>query len=308
MSDPQVVVIGAATVDTKGRGLAELLPGTSTPGEIRVSVGGVARNVAENLARLGVDTALLSAVGDDTSGRRILQRTQEGGVNIEHVVIQPQSRSAAYIAVLDQDGSPFVSVDDMEVIKAITPRYIYARRSVISHADMIVLDANLSPQTIASVMSLALKYDIPVCADPTSATLAPRLKPHLSQLYMITPNAAETETLCLRKADKRSLAERAAKSLVKEGVSIAIVTLAELGVCYATSESSGHIGAVKTDVVDFTGGGDALTAALIFGILHDFPIDEAVRLGVAAAALTLRCRDTVCPDIGLDKIYDCLGV
>jgi len=308
MPDHQVVVIGAASIDTKGRGQAELLPGTSTPGEIRVSVGGVARNVAENLARLGIDTVLLSAVGDDTSGRRILQRTQEGGVNIEHVVVQSQSRSAAYIAVLDQEGNPFVSVDDMEVIGAITPRYIYARRTVISEADMVVFDANLSPPTIASIMALAEKHHIPVCADPTSATLAPRLKPYLSQLYMITPNAAETEALCMRKADKRSLAERAAKSLVKEGVSIAIVTLAELGVCYATSESSGHISAVKTDVVDFTGGGDALTAALIFGILHDFPIDEAVRLGVAAAALTLRCRDTVCPDISLDRIYDCLGV
>ena len=308
MSDPQVVVIGAATIDTKGRVQTELLPGTSTPGEIRVSVGGVARNVAENLARLGVSTALLSAVGDDSTGRRIMQRTQEGGVNTEHVVIQPQSRSAAYIAVLDQEGNPFVSVDDMEVIQAITPRYIYARRSVITQADMVVFDANLSPQTIASIMALTDKHGIRVCADPTSATLAPRLKPHLSQLYLITPNAAETETLCMRKADKRALAERAAKSLVKEGVSIAIVTLAELGVCYATSASSGHISAVKTDVVDFTGGGDALTAALIFGILHDFPIDEAVRLGIAAATLTLRCRDTVCPDISLDRIYDCLGV
>ena len=308
MSDPQVVVIGAASIDTKGRIQTELLPGTSTPGQIRVSVGGVARNVAENLARLGIDTALLSVVGDDTSGKRILQRTQEGGVNTEHVIVQAQSRSSAYLAVLDEEGNPFVSVDDMEAVKAITPRYIYARRGLIGQADMVVFDANLSPRTIDSIMSLARKHDIPVCADPTSATLAPRLKPYLSQLYLITPNAAEAEALCGRKAEKRHQAERAVKALVREGVEIAIVTLAELGVCYATSESSGHTGVVKTDVVDFTGGGDALTAAVIFGMLNDFPVDEAVRLGVAAAALTLRCRETVCPDISLDEIYDCLGV
>lgn len=308
MPEPQVVVVGAASIDTKGRSQTELLPGTPTPGQIRVSVGGVARNVAENLARLGVGTTLLSAVGDDTSGKRILQRTQEGGVNTEHVVVQPKSRSSAYIVVLDDAGNPFVSVDDMEVVRAITPRYIYARRGVISRADMVFFDANLSPDTIDSLMSLAHKYNIPVCADPTSATLAPRLKPHLSDLYLITPNAAEAEALCDRTARERDQAERVARKLVKKGVEIAIVTMAELGVCYATSESSGATGVVKTDVVDFTGGGDALTAAVIFGILNDFPVDEAMRLGVAAAALTLRCRETVCPDISLDEIYNCLGV
>ena len=308
MSDSHVVVIGAASIDTKGRSLMALLPGTSTPGQIRVSVGGVARNIAENLGRLGIKTTLLSAVGDDPSGRRILQRTQEGGVNVEHVIVQPQARSAAYIAVLDEQGNPLVSVDDMEIVQAITPRYIYARRSLIEQADLIVFDANLHPRTIDSVMSLASKHNIPVCADSTSATLAVKLQPHLSQLYVVTANAAETEALCGRKAEKRSQAEKAAKILVKEGVKIAVVTLAELGVCYATSESSGHISAVKTDVVDFTGGGDALTAALLFGLLNDFPVDEAIRLGVAAAALTLRCRDTVCPDISLDRIYDCLGI
>lgn len=308
MPDSQVVVIGAATIDTKGRSLQSPLPGTSTPGQIRVSVGGVARNIAENLARLGVKTALLSAIGDDASGRRILQRTQEGGVNIEHVIIQPQSRSAAYIAVLDEVGNPLVSVDDMEVISAITPRYVYARRSLIAQADMIVFDSNLHPRTIGSLMSLASKHNIPVCADPTSATLATKLKPHLSKLYVVTPNAVEAEALCGQQAVKRSQAERAAKALVKQGAKIALVALAELGVCYATGESSGHISAVTTEVVDLTGGGDALTAALIFGLLNDFPVDEAIRLGVAAAALTLGCRDTVCPDMSLDRIYDCLGV
>lgn len=308
MSDSQVVVIGAASIDTKGRSLMPLQPGTSTPGQIRVSVGGAARNIAENLARLGVKTTLLSAVGDDQSGRRILQRTREGGVNTENVIIQPQSRSAAYITVSAEEGNPLVSVDDMEVVKAITPRYIYARRRLIAQADMIVFDANLSTHSIDSIMSLAAKHNVPVCADPTSAALAAKLKPYLPQLHVVTPNAPETETLCGHKAEERSQAEQAAKILVRQGVDIAIVTLAELGVCYATSEGSGYIGAVKTDVVDFTGGGAALMAATIFGLLNDFPVDEAIRLGVAAASLTLRCRDTVCPDISLDRIYDCLTV
>jgi pseudouridine kinase len=308
MTNPQVLVVGAATIDTKGRGLSSFAPGSSIPGQIRVSVGGVARNIAENLARLGVDTTLLSAVGDDSSGKRILQRTAEGGVNIEHLLIKPESRSGAYVVIMDASGAPFVSVDDLEIIQAITPRYVYARRGLIRQADMIVLDANLSIPTIDSLIGLARKYGIPVCADPVSTVLAPRLKDYLSDLHLVTPNSTEAQALTGLPATQRNEAEVAAKALVKQGVQIALVTMAELGVCYATSESSGNIPAVKTDVVDFTGGGDAMTAAIIFGLLNDLPVDECVRLGVSAAALTLCCRDTVCPDISLDRIYDQLVI
>jgi pseudouridine kinase len=90
------------------------------------------------------------------------------------------------------------------------------------------------------------------------------------------------------------------------GVQVAIVTLAELGVCYATPEVSGHVPAVTVQVVDRTGAGDALTAAVVFGLLHDFPIDEAVHLGASAAALTLQCPESVCPTLSLDRVYDSL--
>jgi pseudouridine kinase len=308
MANPQVIVVGAATIDTKGRGLSSFAPGSSIPGHIRVSVGGVARNVAENLARLGISTTLLSAVGDDASGRRILQRTAEGGVNIEHVLVRPQSRSGAYVVILDEAGSPFVSVDDLDVVRSITPRYIYARRGIIRQADMIVFDANLSTPTIDSLVGLARKYGIPIAADPVSTILAPRLKEYLGDLDLVTPNSAEAQALTGLPAAERNEAEIAAKALVKNGVKLALVTMAELGVCYATGEGSGNIPAIKTDVVDLTGGGDAMTAAIIFGLLNDLPVDECIRLGASAAALTLHCRDTVCPDISLDRIYDQLVV
>jgi pseudouridine kinase len=60
---PQVIVVGAANVDTKGRPGKALAPGTSNPSDLRISVGGVGRNIAESLARLGVHITLLSAVG-----------------------------------------------------------------------------------------------------------------------------------------------------------------------------------------------------------------------------------------------------
>jgi pseudouridine kinase len=91
-------------------------------------------------------------------------------------------------------------------------------------------------------------------------------------------------------------------------VRVAIITMAELGLVYAAGDLSGHIPAIRTEIVDFTGAGDALTAAVIFALLHGIPIEEAVRLGVAAAALTLRSRETVSPELSLERLYEQLVI
>jgi pseudouridine kinase len=295
-------------MDTKGHALEPLQSGTSIPGHVRVSVGGVGRNIAENLARLGLETILLSAVGDDEAGHHLLAQARGSGVNVDHVLVNPEHATAAYLAVLDQQGNLSVSVADMGIMEAVTPRYLYDRRRWLRQASVVAIDANLSPQALASLLRQTRKYGVPVCADPTSTSLAPRLCPHLADLYMITPNALEAEALCGQPVRDRDEAIVAAKRLVSLGVEIAIITLADQGLVHATSDESGHIPAVECEIVDLTGAGDALTATVIFGLLNDFYVDEAVRLGVSAAALTLQCRETVCPDLSLDILYDKLVI
>jgi pseudouridine kinase len=308
MESPQVIVVGAASMDIKGRPQKALVPGTSNPGDIRISVGGVGRNIAESLARLGVRTTLLSAVGDDEWGQRILECTAAGGVDVSQVLINAEHHSAAYLAILDEAGEKSISIDDMDIMESVTPKYIYAHRRWIKEADMVVMDANLSPKAVRSLISVAKKHDVPVCADPTSAILAQRLIEHLPGLYMVTPDASEAKALCEARLTGRSEAIRAAKRLIAMGVDIAIITLAEKGLCYATSDVGGYIPAIRSEIVDRTGAGDALTAGVVFGLLNDFPIDEAVRLGVSAATLTLQCKETVCSDLNLERLYDQLVI
>ncbi len=138
-----------------------------------------------------------------------------------------------------------------------------------------------------------------------TAWLAARLLPHLKDLALLTCNGAEGAALCqcAPPADSEQ-AVLTAKELVALGVETAIVTLAESGVGYATGEASGHIAALQVEVADLTGAGDAFTAALLFGLLNDVPIDEAVRLGVSAAAITLRSRQTVVPELTEELLYE----
>ncbi|MFZ5918626.1 MAG: carbohydrate kinase family protein [Chloroflexota bacterium] len=303
-----VVVIGAAAMDTKGYATEPLQSGTSIAGHVRVSVGGVGRNIAENLARLGLKTMLLSAVGEDEAGRHLLDQAQHSGVNVDQVLISPDHPTGAYLAILDRENNLAVSLADMSIMRAVTPRYLYSQRRWLRQASMVTIDANLSPKTLDSLFRQTRQYGLRVCADPTSTSLASRLCPHLAELYMITPNALEAEALCGLPAGHRDEAVVAAKKLVSLGVEIAIITLADQGLVYATPHASGHIPAMECEIVDLTGAGDALTAAVLFGLLNHFPVDEAVRLGVSAAALTLQCRDTVCSDLSLENLYNRLVI
>jgi pseudouridine kinase len=235
----------------------------------------------------------------------LLAQTTESGVDTSHMLVDPDGHTGSYLAVLDHQGSAFVSIDDMAILKSLTPRYINDLRRLFRDARMVIIDANLSPRTLKTVFRLADKYQVPVCADPTSKALAPRLCPFLDQLYMVTPNTAEAEVLLQSgPITGRNEAIAAAKQLVSQGVEIAVVTLAEMGVCYATSNEFGHFPALDIEIVDLTGAGDALSATIIFGLLEGIPIDETIRLGVSAAALTLQSRETVCRDLSLERLYD----
>jgi len=212
--------------------------------------------------------------------------------------------------VIAQDGKVLLALDDMRSIKDLTSDYIKGMESLFKGASMIFIDANLSKKTLRTIFSIARREKILVAADPTATSLVHRLVPYLDRLYLITPNESEAAEIVHHNiaADKKTQAINAAKQLVGMGVEIAIITLAQFGVCYATSEVSGHVPAVITEIVDPTGAGDALTAAVIFSIMNNIPLDEAVRIGATAAALTLHYRGTVVPDLSLEKIYDDLVV
>lgn len=305
-ADTHVLVIGAASLDIKGRASQELVRGTSIPGQIRVNPGGVARNIAENLARLDVNTVLLSVVGDDDAGTRILGQAAGSGVDISNVLVAEGQQSGRYIAVLNPDGSLASAVDDLSIMARLSPGELEAQRSLFEGASMVAVDANIQPETLAMTVQLCREYGLPLCADPSSALLADRLRPHLSSLHMISPNLLEAQVLSgltIVPNDPGS-ALAAAKRLVGLGVGVAIIALGEHGVIYADMETAGHIPAIQTHVTDPTGAGDAMTAAIIFGLLEGIPLDESVRLGVTAASLTLRTPDTVRPDLSVDLLYD----
>jgi pseudouridine kinase len=305
-----VLVVGSAGVDIVGTLKGDLRMDSSNPSQIRTSFGGVSRNVAENLARLGQPVRLVAAVGTDHEGNGLIRQAEAAGVDLCAILRTPERPTGTYLAVVNSRGERQFGLDDMRAITALSPAYLQEKAELFKNASLLFVDANLSKESLRKAIGLAHKAKIPICADPASASLAERLRPHLSKLFLITPNSAEAAILCDSTIDpsRRRQAREAAKCLVSQGVKIAIITLAQFGVCYATAETSGYVPAIRTEVVDPTGGGDALTATVIFALLNDIPLDDAIRLGVSAATLTLGYSGAVVPDLTLEKLYDTLVI
>ncbi len=301
-----VLVIGAACVDIVGVLKGEMQTGTSNPAQIRTSCGGVGRNVAENLARLGQAVNLLTVVGEDQNGDHLIKTIAEAGVNVDAIKRTSFHPTGTYLGVVNTNGELQMALDDMRAMTLLSPDYLRQNEHLFRQASLLFLDANLPKESLRTAMSLAKAAHLPVCADPTSSGLAVKLKPYLKKLRMITPNSAEAAILTDQafNSTRRRDVLQAAKHLVSQGVDIVIVSMAAFGVCYATSETSGYIPAIQTKIVDPIGAGDAMTATVLFALLNDMPVDDAVRLGVSAASLTLRHRGTVVPDLSLEELYN----
>ena len=305
-----MLVLGAAGMDVIGRLISDLKPAASNPARIRRSYGGVARNVAENLARLGQPVRLITVVGQDANGNEILAHTEKAGVDVSAILRSKTYPTGYYMGVVSKNGILQYAVDDMRLLEEITPSYLKEQEKLFKSASMVFVDANLSVKTLRVANSLAKRAKIPICADTASFTLAERLGKFLPNYYLVTANSKEAGILTglSFEASDRETAMEAARRLVNQGVRIALVTLAEYGVVYATSETTGHISAIRTRISDPTGAGDAMTAAVLFALLNDIELDDAIRLGVSAASLTLRHPGSVYPDLSIEGLYDQLLV
>ena len=171
-----VVVIGGANIDLRGRSEEELKRYTSSPGKINVGSGGVGRNIAHNLALLNVPVTLLSAVGDDGEGIRILEETGKARVKTEQMIISGEHPTGIYLAILDEKGEMEVAVSDMQILEEITVEYLRSKAYLIKESKIVVVDTNIPEESIEYVMDLCNKVNVPLLIEPVSAEKAKKLR------------------------------------------------------------------------------------------------------------------------------------
>ncbi len=295
------VVVGGAAMDLKARSTAPARLHTSNPGTLTQTAGGVGRNIAEGLARLGSRVHLVAAVGDDLAGEDLLARTARAGVRLDHVVRGPHP-TGSYLALLDADGELLAGVADLAATDALTVGQLTGARDLIAGAGVVVLDGNLPPAVVVWVLTLAAGARVPAVLEPVSVAKAARLSSLVQPrhpLFTVTPNTDELAALAgLPVSDTRD-AIAAARALHSRGVAHTWVSRGPRGSLFCAADATVTVlDPVEAAVVDVTGAGDALVAGYVHGLLAGEEPLAAARTGHLAAALTIASPYTVRPDLG----------
>lgn len=294
-----VVVVGGVNMDVKARSRRAVVSGTSNPGTSAMSAGGVGRNIAENLARLGTRTHLVAAIGADGLGDQVLAATSAAGVHVEHVRRSARA-TGTYTAVLDASGELVVAVADMAATDELDPDHVNAARDLVAAASLVVLDGNLATATLDFALDLATRAGGRVVLEPVSVPKAALLVPLLDAdrpIFAVTPNRDELAALTDLPTRTDAQVEKAARALHDRGVELVWVRLGSGGSLLSGPAGLVTLDAVPTEVVDVTGAGDAMLAAFCHALLDGAEPAAAAAYGHAAAALTIASPHTVRPDL-----------
>lgn len=294
MEDKTVVVIGAVNMDICGRPNAEPRLHDSNPGAVTLSPGGVGRNIAHNLRLLGINVKFLAAIGDDVYGDSVYKSCLELGMDMHLCRRMSGARTSSYLYVADEKGDMLIGVCDTDISGCITPEYLKPHLREINAADAVVIDGNLTRETVAWI---AENVTAPLYADPVSVAKAERLKPALGKLCAFKPNEYEAKSMT---GETTSLF--AAEALLSAGVKRVFVSLGADGIVAAEGSEIIKLPCERVNAVSFSGCGDAATAAIIWAGVNGLGLAESAAAAMKAAAMAMECPSAVNPELCADLI------
>ena len=189
---PYVTVVGGVNMDIGGWPSEVPVDRDSNPGAVRMSLGGVGRNIAHNMSLLGLDVRMVTAFGDDLYAQKIAASCGELGIDISQSPVIPEGHTSTYLFINDEKGDMLLAVSDMDIYRHLTPQLLSQRQKLLSGSQVLVIDTNIPAESIAY---LAENCPVPIFADPVSTAKAVKLQPVLGRLHTLKPNRIEAEGL-----------------------------------------------------------------------------------------------------------------
>jgi pseudouridine kinase len=290
-----ITVIGGANIDIKGKSKNIIKWETSNPGTIRVSHGGVGRNIAHYLGLLNIPVIFLGAVGDDDEGREILEKLRNAQVEVREVIQSKKDSTGTYLAILNERGDMQVAVSDTVIMKRVTPRYLIAKAGFVKKSRFVIIDTNLTTQAIHYIAYLCGREKIPLVVDPVSVVKSRKLLGILPKISYLTPNISELSALTGTVIRNLTDRKKAVQQLMKKGVKNIVLTNSSQGVfVFSQQFSEGELmNTRRRKMVDSTGAGDALVAGMAYGLYHDYSLLKSVQIGFILSGLAVISPESV---------------
>lgn len=295
-----VAILGGANMDIQGFPKEKLILHDSNVGEVKISLGGVGRNIGENLVKLGIDTKLISVVGDDLYGTKILEEANLVGLNMQDSLILKGEPTSTYLSILDESGDMAVAISNMGIYDRITVDFIKSKKHVIENSKVCVIDTNMPREVIEYVLTSNMSTDF--FLDTVSSKKAERVKDLVGYFHTIKSNKLEAEILTGIEIKEEKDLKEASEYLHSKGVKRVFITLGAEGVFYSDNTTARRIKTPSVKVVNATGAGDAFIAALVYAHLNGMDIDESARIAMTASIIALSHENTINPNMSIENI------
>lgn len=296
-----ICVIGGVNIDIIATPQNRLIQRDSNPGYVEYSFGGVGRNIAENLARLGNKIELITVIGDDFHADALTKNCEELGISTNYALKCHNENTSTYICVNDEHGEMQLAISEMKIYEKLTKEYILAQMDIINRAQAVVLDTNI-PEDVIEVIGDKCKR--PIFVDPVSTTKALKVKKILSKIHTIKPNLVEAELLLDMKIENLKDIELAANRFLEKGLQQVFISLGEKGVYFADQQEHGRLKNQESNMVNTTGCGDAFMATVIYGYLNDKSAKESALLALKASKICLESKEAVSKNMTLENLLE----
>ncbi|ABC28256.1 Sugar kinase, ribokinase family [Hahella chejuensis KCTC 2396] len=297
---PYVVVIGGANMDILGQPCDKLLARDSNPGRVSCSPGGVARNIAENLARLGVDVRLIAPLGKDVYGQTLLEQGLQCGIDMRHCLQLDDAVTSTYLSVLDESGDMSVAINDMQILERLSVEYLRSHADMIRRASLLIVDANLPANVLEYLLSQF--PDLPIFADPVSGPKSEKLRGLLDAIHTFKPNLAEAKRLSGVDAKDEGQLPQLASWFHRKGIKRICISLGAQGVYVSEAGRHQLYPPPPIQPVNANGAGDAFLAGLAYGWLAQWSTPRSVNFATAASAVAMSHQATINPNMSLAAV------
>ena len=296
-----VICIGAAFVDELFHAKEELMLATTNDATITKTAGGVSRNIAHQLALLGVDVHLISVFGNDSDGDWLKQICTEAGVKL-NAAITRLGLSGKYTGILNVDGSLFTAFISNEAFHLITPEHLEENKEFLQTASYLLVDANLAVSTVKWLLSLSNQTGIPLILEPVSVPQSKKFTNiNLKGLHLLTPNEDELPALC---SDKALFTQHQIQELIDNGVENVWLHNGKLGSAIFNKERSITLHAPEIEIVDCTGAGDGSLSGFILGKTLGKEDVDCLKLAHTLSAEILQVNGAIATHLNQEKLLN----
>lgn len=303
----RVFCFGGATIDRKYRSDKPVVFGTKNPVKGHRAFGGVARNVAENLIRLGIATSLMTIVGEDENGRSLVRHLDDLGIDTSQIRATSRNPTAEYAAVLGPDGDLVVGVSDVDIFDLLDVSDLERAWPHLASASWVFAECNLPAEVIRTLIARKATARFRLAVDAVSNEKSSRLPRDLSGIDVLFLNGKEANAY-LDHTGRSAAAqspEAAAAAFIDAGAGEVVITLGADGYVVASAGRVVRRPAVHATVIDVVGAGDAMIAGALFRLMSGMPLGEAARTGALLAAITTETDAGVVPNLSPALLAAC---